>query len=72
MRQIREELTLLGFSCNEFINKDQSINSQALLIAAGWFISSQDIMDLFVAKLNSQIDDEYFKEKAFQVTEEFY
>ena len=29
--------------------------------------STQDIMDLFVAKLNTQIDDEYFKEKAFKV-----
>ena len=58
---------MLGFSGNEFTNKDQSINSRALLIAAGWFISTQDIMDLFVAKLNTQIDDEYFKEKAFKV-----
>ncbi len=36
-------------------------HSQEVLLAAGWLISTQEIIDVLISQLhNSQIDNEYF------------
>ncbi len=68
------ELELLKLDCNltDFINKEDTssdiiINSQSVLLACGWFISTQDLMGMFISKLNFSFDDEYFKENILNV-----
>ena len=55
----------LGYNCNDFMNQIES--SQEILLAAGWLISTQNVLEIFISQLNRPIDDEYFKEKHFQV-----
>ena len=55
----------LGYNCNDFMNQIES--SQEILLAVGWLISTQDVLEIFISQLNRPIDDEYFKEKHFQV-----
>jgi hypothetical protein len=61
---VKKEMLKLGYSCKDFMNLKDSFSeghSQEVLLAAGWLISTQEIIDIFISQLhNSQIDNEYF------------
>ncbi len=62
----------LGYSCKDFINLSDSFlegHSQEVLLAAGWLISTQEIIDkLFFWLFNSYMDNEYIIYKNYQVS----
>ena len=58
--QVKIELVKLGYSCSDFLTNVD--NSQEILLACGWLISTQNVFEIFISQLNLQVNNEYLKE----------
>lgn len=58
--QVKIEMIKLGYSSNDFL--DSMEDSQEILLACGWLISTENVCEIFISKLNQQVNNEYFKE----------
>lgn len=58
--QVKIEMIKLGYSPNDFLVSIE--DSQEILLACGWLISTENVSEIFISKLNQQVNNEYFKE----------
>ena len=61
----------LGYTSRDFMNLSDSFSdggSQEVLLASGWLISTLEIMDIFISKFHSNINNEYFVVENFYVS----
>ena len=62
--EIKRDIAKLGYSSKEFFDLPYSFedgDSREILIAVGWLVSSQELIDVFILRTSHSFDEEYFK-----------